>query len=76
MLDAESCNGIVTVAVVTVPVCGENTGCSSIDRKEGADGSEVEMGADPSGASAGADSVANSGRGTWVQQGKCLDQLV
>ena len=64
MFDAGYCSGSVTVVAVTVPFCGEYTGGGSIDGKEGADGSEVGMGADASGPSVRADCVANSGGGT------------
>jgi hypothetical protein len=64
VFDADCCNGIVVVVVVTTPFCSEDSEGGVMDDKEGAEGSEAEIGAGASGASTRADSVANSGGGT------------
>ena len=69
MFDADCCNGIVTVATVLAPFCGDTTGgCDKGGRAE-ADGSDATIGAGASGTSLRVDCAANSGGGTWVKAG-------
>jgi hypothetical protein len=53
VFDADCCNGIVAVAIMTAPFCGEGIEGGDIDGKEAAHGSDAEM-----------DCVVNSGGGT------------
>jgi hypothetical protein len=64
VFDADCCNGIVAVAVMTTPFCGEGTEGGDIDGKEAAHGSDAEMEAAASVASPEADCIVNSGGGT------------
>lgn len=51
VFDADCCSGIVMVAIVLAPFCGETTGGGERDGREDAEGSEATIGAGASGTS-------------------------
>ena len=66
MFEADCCNGIVAVAGVMMPFCGESSGAGDIDGKDDVEGSEAAMGTVGAlSASAADDCVSNSGGGTY-----------